>query len=183
MQFPTLRLSRRPPVSSAELAPFRFTPLDVCLLMGIVAFAIGGAMPLAVHFREHSRELDRELAASLTRNRQLEATLGHLQARRSNYASLRQAARHYESAIEARTSVPWMTIVRELSEKRPGGVAAVRLAGSGSRFDVEVQASRADLVPLYVDRLRQSPHVDFAALPPGAPAGSRARITGRIAGE
>lgn len=178
------RRNRDPgPERGSALQGFRFSPLDACLLMGVFVFVFGGALPLAMQHRDESRRLEQEIAEVQRRTRRLDSTLKYLQARRDGYAALRQAARHYDAAIETRAVAPWTTLIRELSTQRPGGVWTTRISGIGPRFAVEIGAARPELAEAYVGRLRQSQYIDYAAFPPGEGAAVRATVIGRASGD
>lgn len=178
------RRSRQPNrLEGSALQGFRFNALDACVLMGIFVFVFGGALPLAMQHRDESRRLEQEIAEVQRRTRRLDSTLKYLQARRDGYAALRQAARHYDAAIQTRAVAPWTTLIRELSTQRPGGVWTTRISGAGPRFTVEIGAVRPELADAYVGRLRQSQYIDYAAFPPGEGAAARATVIGRVTGD
>lgn len=181
--------ARRSPVESenaAARAAWTFGPADAAVAAGLLALTLGVSIPTAVRFRADAGRLDRQRTASVERAGEAQAALQALQARRAAFARLQRVSGRYASDIQARPIVSWATAVTELSRLRPQGVWTTRIHGDGPRFEAEVSAARPGLVTTYVQSLRQSSYVEFAALPPDAGTAVQApvvKVVGRLRGE
>jgi hypothetical protein len=178
--------SRKPdepqPVS-VEGASWSFGPVDAAIAAGSLTLALAVCAPVAFHFRSEARQLDRARMNSLQRTRMHRVTLERNQSRREALTQFRREVNRYVAEVEARPMVAWTTVVGELSRRRPNGLWTTRLSGNGPHFRAYVAAERPDLVSLYTQSLRQSPYVDFAALPAGAAPSTQAQVVGRLRGE
>lgn len=162
---------------------WRFTPTDGAIAACSLTVALAVSLCMALHLRAETRLVDSARAEALQRCGDLRQMLRHLELSRQALARLRRAANHYTAEVEARPIVPWTTVFNEVSRLRPRGVWAMRLTGDGPRFKVVVRAQRPDLVTAYAQQLRESPYVEFTALPAGSPAVGTGEVVGRLMGE
>lgn len=158
-------------------------PADLAMAAGMIALALSMSIPAALHFRQEVRRLDQARMASMSRTRQLRMTLERGQSRNTALTQFRREVNRYVADVEARPLVPWTTLVGELSRRRPKGVWTTRISGNGPHFRAQIAAERPELVTLYTQSLRQSPYVDFAALPAGTAPAAQAQVVGRMRGE
>lgn len=149
----------------------------------MIVLGLSISVPVALHFRQEVRRLDQARVASMSRTRQLRMTLERGQARNAALTQFRREVNRYVADVEARPMIPWTTLVGELSRRRPKGVWTTRISGNGPHFRAQVAAERPELVTLYTQSLRQSPYVDFAALPAGTAPAAQAQVVGRLRGE
>jgi len=158
-------------------------PIDLAIAAGLLAVTLGVAAPIAHRYHQEAMALEREAGESVARYRMLQRTLEHVQQQRGRLTQLRRAVDRYVSDVEARPIVPWTTVMGELSRRRPRGLWTTRISGEGPRFTTQVTAERPELVQQYAEQLRESPYMEFAALPTGEVQSTRARLIGRAQGE
>lgn len=153
------------------------------MLIGAVCFVVclGICFSFALHLRSRSRLVDAQKLESARRSHRILQTVRHAEQSRVAAIGLRKAIGRYVASIESRPSVPWATVVTELSRLRPSGAWAERLSGNGPRFKVTLRTAAPDLAPVYVEQLRESPYIEFVSLA-GGDARSR-QVTGRTMGE
>lgn len=168
-------------VSASETGPLG--AVDLAVAAGLVAVALSISVPVALHFRREVRSLDQARMSSMSRTRQLRTALERGQTRNAALTQFRREVNRYVADVESRPLIPWTTFVGELSRRRPKGVWTTRISGNGPHFRAQVAAERPELVTQYTQSLRQSPYVDFAALPAGTTAASQAQVVGRLRGE
>ncbi|MCC2672900.1 MAG: hypothetical protein K0Q72_5372 [Armatimonadetes bacterium] len=173
------------PGTVSEVAPQAgwFGPVDAAIAAGCVMLALTVSVPVALHFRKEARQLDHARTESMSRTRQLRSTLDRSEARHVALTQFRREVSRYVSEVEAKPMVPWTTVVGELSRRRPAGVWTTRLSGSGPHFRAQVAAERPELVTQFTQSLRESPYVDFAALPAGVAPATQSQVVGRLRGE
>jgi len=167
--------------TSSETSPIGAA--DLAMAAGVIALALSASIPVALHFRQEVRSLDQARMTSMSRTRQLRMTLERGQSRNAALTQFRREVNRYVAEVEARPMIPWTTFVGELSRRRPKGVWTTRISGNGPHFRAQVAAERPELVTLYTQSLRQSPYVDFAALPAGTAPAAQAQVVGRLRGE
>ena len=160
-----------------------FGPADAGIAAVSVILALSVTVPVALHYRKEVQRLDRSRADSMSRTRQLRFTLDRSEARHAALTQFRREVSRYVSEVEARPMVPWTTVVGELSRRRPAGVWTTRLSGNGPHFRAQVAAERPELVTQFTQSLRESPYVDFAALPAGVAPATQSQVVGRLRGE
>jgi hypothetical protein len=157
-------------------------PVDAVIASGLLALTVAVCVPLGYHFHAQAREIDRQVEDSNFRLHGLRSSLEHVEARRTDLSRLRREVNRYVADVETRPIVPWTTLIGELSRRRPEGLWTTRITGSGPQFRAQVAAMSPSLVSNYAQQLRESPYVEFAALPSGDAPGS-AQIVGRVMGE
>lgn len=156
---------------------------DLPIAAGVVVFALSLSIPVALHFRQEIRTLDQTRQTSMSRTRQLRIALERGQTRNAALTQFRREVNRYVADVESRPRIPWTTFVGELSRRRPKGVWTTRISGNGPHFRAQIAAERPELVTLYTQSLRESPYVDFAALPAGTAPAAQAQVVGRLRGE
>jgi DNA-binding transcriptional ArsR family regulator len=162
---------------------WRFGPGDMAIASAMLAVTTALSIGVALHLREGARQADRQRADSQERAAQLLAASEHTESRRAMLAHLRTRVNRYVGELQSRPILPWTTAVRELSRLKPQGLWLTRMESQGPRFRLTVRATRADLVAIYVQRLRGSACVEFVSLPPGEKPQAQAQILGRWTGE
>ncbi len=175
--------TREPETVPAATGGWVFGPVDAAISAGMLILTVAVCVPVALSFREQAKAYDRQREDALDRSRQIKATLEFVESRRTAHTQLRRAADRYVAEVQARPIVPWATVVGEMSRRRPGGLWAVRMSGDGPRFRVEVSAQQPQLVSTYAQSLRESPYVDFAALPTGVQPTQARQVVGRMTGD
>lgn len=178
------RFGTRPRQSgAAQPAPaWVWGPADAVIASGLLALTVAVCVPLGYHFHSRAAELDKRIEETSFRLHALRTTLERVEARRTDLSRLRREVNRYVADVETRPLVPWTTVVGELSRRRPEGLWTTRITGNGAQFRAQVSAMTPDLVGAYARHLRESPYVEFAALPAGdAPNGSQ--VVGRMMGE
>lgn len=173
----------RPQSEAAPAAEWAWGPADALIAAGLVALTIAVCLPLSFRLHSRARDLDRQIQESHARMAQIRATLEHVEGRRDDLARLRREVNRYAADVEARPIIPWSTVVSELALRRPGGLRTTRLSGNGSQFRAQLSAAVPELIPAYARLLRESPYVDFAALPTGDTPGHSGQVVGRLMGE
>lgn len=178
------RFGTRPRQSEAPRPAPAWTwgPADALIASGLLALTVAVCVPLGYHFHSRTRELDRRVEETSFRLHALRATLERVEARRTDLSRLRREVNRYVADVETRPLVPWTTVIGELSRRRPEGLWTTRITGSGAQFRAQVSAMTPELVDTYARQLRESPYVEFAALPAGD-ASSRGQVVGRMMGE
>jgi hypothetical protein len=182
------RPGKRPAQSEATPAgkrPASWTwgPADAAIAAGLAVVAMAICLPVSFHFHARSTELEKELDAARARARSIRVTLDHVESRRVDLSRLRREVNRYVAEVEARPIVAWTTVVGELSRRRPDGLWTSRVSGSGPRFRAQVSAATPELAGIYARQLRESPYVDFAALPAGEGPSVSTQVVGRLMGE
>lgn len=175
----------RPQSGAAGLAAAEWTwgPTDALIAAVLVALTVAVCVPLSFRLHTRARDLDRQIQASHARMAQMRATLEHVENRRDDLARLRREVNRYAADVEARPIIPWGTVIGELSVRRPGGLRTTRLSGNGAQFRAQLAAAVPELIPAYARALRESPYVDFAAMPTGEMPGHSGQVVGRLMGE
>ncbi len=174
------------PVSApvGGLRAWNFGPVDLAISGVLLALVAGVCIPTALHYRQEANRMDQQRAELTSRCRQLGTTLRFVESRRAALSQFRRSVDRYVADVESRPIVPWVTTIGEMSRRRPYGVSARRMSGDGPRIRIDVAAASPDLVQAYAQSLRESPYLDFAALPAGAaPSAAGGQIIGRLAGE
>lgn len=169
--------------SPGAVAPWTWGPADAVIAAGGLALVVAASVPIGYHFHTQARAADHELQESIGRFRALQATLERVEGRKTDLARLRREVNRYVADVETRPIVPWSTVVAELSRRRPDGLWTTRISGNGPQFRATVSAMVPDLVNQYARQLRESPYVEFAALPVGDAPGAGAQVVGRLMGE
>lgn len=177
------RVEAPAPAPAPETGSWSFGPADMAISSGVLAAVLAVCIPWGVSLHREVRSLDAQLQESGQRSRQLRSTLNFVEGRRVTLNQFRREVDRYMAEVEARPVVPWTTVIGELSRLRPKGLWTTRLTGEGPRFTAHVAAERSDLVDRYTQTLRQSPYVDFAALPAGETASPSTQVVGRLRGE
>jgi len=160
-----------------------FGPVDAAIALGMLAATLLVCVPVALHLRQEANQLEREQMALHSRAKILKSTLSHLETRQAALLQLQRAVNRYLANVEVRPVVPWTTVVSELSQRRPGGVWTTQISGEGPRFQAQVRLARPDLAATYVERLRQSPYVEFATVAPAGGAAGGTVVSGRMTGD
>jgi hypothetical protein len=185
--FPPMEAARQAlvPVPRAALAsvpprPWRLTPLDGILALGVLAGTLAVCVPLGLHLRSEAAALERERSESSQRSRALHQTLQRLETRQEALGRLQRAVSRYMINVEMRPVVPWPSVLTELERCRPGGVRLTRVIARGPQLEARIDATRPDLAEAYVDRLQESQLVRVVTL-----ASSRRgdRIIGQLSGD
>lgn len=178
---------KRPGQSSEATFPGRtewtWGPADAALAAGGLALSVAVCVPLGYHFHSQAREVEQKAQGAASRSRALRLTLERVESRKTDLARLRREVNRYVADVETRPIVPWGTVVAELSRRRPEGLWTTRISGSGPQFRAQVSAMSPELVEHYARSLRESPYVEFAALPVGEGHESSAQVVGRLMGE
>ena len=177
------RQAAEPQVGAADSDGWAFGTADIGITCALFAAAVAICLPLALHFRQESHDWEARAQESTERTVSVRASILHLENRRVALSQFRRELTRYVKEAENKPIVPWTTAVSEISRHRPRGLWTVRLSGNGPHFRAQVAAERADLVTEYAQSLRQSPYMDFAALPAGAAPASRSQLVGRLVGE
>ena len=160
-----------------------FGAADLGIAAGLLSLTLSICFPAALYLRKEARAVEVQQQTSLQRSRAMKAELAHLDLRRAAQAQLRRELIHYVADVEGKPMVPWSTAVGELSRRRPHGVWTTRISGNGPHFRAQVSAERPELVGVYTQSLRQSPYLDFAALPAGTVPSTHTQVVGRLTGE
>ena len=169
--------------ATGEPRGWSFGAADLGIAAGMLSLTLAVCFPSALYLRHQAHAVDQQQQQSLARTRLVKSELAHLETRRAAQTQLRRELTRYVAEVEAKPMVPWSTAVGEISRRRPHGVWTTRISGNGPHFRAQVAAERPDLVTVYTQSLRQSPYLDFAALPAGAVPSTRAQIVGRLTGE
>jgi hypothetical protein len=156
---------------------------DSALAAGLLALTVAVCVPVGYYFHSNARAMDRQVEETQGRVRMLRTTLEYVENRKTDLARLRREVNRYVADVETRPMVPWSTVVAELSRRRPDGLWTTRIWGSGPQFRAQVAAMSPDLVGQYARQLRESPYVEFAALPAGDAPATGAQVVGRMMGE
>jgi hypothetical protein len=178
-----MKHSPKPEESPAAGGGWTFGSADLGISAALFALSVAVCLPLALHFRAQSCAWEERTDESTVRTTALRSAIAHLDSRRAAMVQFRHELTKYVAEVEAKPIVPWTTEVAEMSRHRPRGLWTVRLSGSGPHFRARVAAERADLVTQYAQSLRQSPYMDFAALPAGAAPATHSQLVGRLVGE
>ncbi|MBM3457175.1 MAG: hypothetical protein FJX77_01375 [Armatimonadetes bacterium] len=164
-------------------SPWRLSPVDGVVAASFLTLALIVSLTTAIHLREQTRRVDHERLERMRRCTNLRQTVKRLELSRQMLARVRRAANQYVVEVEARPVVPWTTVMNEFSRRRPRGLWTVRITGEGPRFKALVSAQRPDLISSYAQQLRESPYIEFAALPSGTGGQGTAQVVGRLMGE
>lgn len=180
--------SSAPTVGGTPTAPddpkgWTFGAADLGIAAGLLSVTLAICFPTALYLRKEAHAVEVQQQASLQRTRLMKAELAHLDLRRAAQAQLRRELTHYVADVEGKPMVPWSTAVGEISRRRPHGVWTTRISGNGPHFRAQVAAERPELVGVYTQSLRQSPYLDFAALPAGTVPSTHTQVVGRLTGE
>lgn len=155
------------------------------LILGAMSLtlALAISLPIALRYRGAATKLEHERLASLTLMGQKHKMADRLQTRRRTLNRFRRTVTRYVADVESRPIVPWTTAVSEMSRARPGGVWTTLIAGDGPRFKAIIKTHRSDLMGEYVQRLAQSPYVEYVSAPVVGDVQAQSRIFGRFSGE
>lgn len=179
--------SKRPGQSSGASSPshseWSWGPADAAIAAGGLALVVAVCLPLGYHFHSQARTLEQQVEETVSRCRTLRMTLDRVESRKTDLARLRREVNRYVADVETRPIVPWGTVVGELSRRRPEGLWTTRITGNGPQFRAQVAGYSPELVQSYAQRLRESPYIEFAALPAGEAPASGGQVVGRLMGE
>lgn len=164
-------------------AGWAWGPADAVIAAGGLVLVVAACVPIGYYFHSQARTADHQIQESIGRFRALQTTLERVEARKADLSRLRREVNRYVAEVETRPIVPWSTVVAELSRRRPEGLWTTRISGNGPQFRAKVSAMAPELVNDYARQLRESPYVEFAALPVGDAPGASAQVVGRLMGE